>query len=198
MRRLPALSQFYECAYRAIENVEHEDPATPGAARRIFTALESPSRVFDTAEREVLPSCRHLPVAISNAHRGPMPIAALAEAFERLEPSLSWWRRPDAHAHGETFSNGHANTYIAGPAGFEQRSDVIIGASLMAPDVEYPHHSHPPEELYVVMSDGDWYNEHVGWYTPGMGAIVYHEPSVTHGMRSHSQPLLAIWCLWAG
>lgn len=197
MRRSPALTQFFEAAHRALLQCGGDDAPMLAATKRIFTALRSPGAAAAIAEREQLETCRYLSHALDNARRGPAPVLALANAFEALEPSLTWWRRSGAEAHAEPFASGHANTYIAGPSGVERRSDVIIGASLVAPDVDYPQHAHGPEELYIVMSESDWYNEHAGWYTPGVGAVVYHAPGVRHAMRSRSQPLLAIWCLWA-
>lgn len=56
------------------------------------------------------------------------------------------------------FRDGHVNATIAGPEGLEIRRDVWIGViiSLMAPHMRYPDHRHPPEEIYVVLSDGQW------------------------------------------
>ena len=70
--------------------------------------------------------------------------------------------------------------------GLEQRSDVWFGASLVAPNVQYVDHRHPPEEVYVVMSEGEWYREGRGWHTPGVGGVVYNPPNVVHSMRAGS------------
>ena len=50
------------------------------------------------------------------------------------------------------FLNGHANTQILGPLGLENRDDVVIGISLLSPNIEYPVHKHAPEEIYLVLS----------------------------------------------
>jgi len=71
---------------------------------------------------------------------------------------------PGSEAHGEQFLDGHANATIAGPEGLEIRRDVHIGVSLKAPNVRYPDHHHPPEEIYVVLSDGQWRQ---GWIRRG-------------------------------
>ena len=75
---------------------------------------------------------------------------------------------------------------------------MVLGASLLAPGVVYPDHDHPPEEIYLVMSAGDWFNPGAGWYTPGAGGAVHHPPGIVHAMRSGTTPLLAVWCLWPG
>ena len=62
--------------------------------------------------------------------------------------------------------------------------------------MRYVDHQHPPEEIYIVMSDGEWYREGTGWYVPGAGGTVYHPPHVVHAMRAGAVPLLAVWLLW--
>ena len=68
----------------------------------------------------------------------------------------------------------------------------------MAPHVRYPDHRHPPEEVYVSLAGGSWWNTNMDWTTPGPGGLIYNEPNVLHAMRTEAQPLLAIWCLWLG
>ncbi|MGI9301880.1 MAG: dimethylsulfonioproprionate lyase family protein [Gammaproteobacteria bacterium] len=196
MTRPRVLTHLIDATRVALTDVEGE-PAK-AAARRIFSALERPAEYVGADPLETLESCRHLDMALSNARAGPAPIAALADAFEAAQPLMSWQRRADAEAHGDSFYHGHANTWLVGPDAPERRDDVIVGASLVAPGVDYPEHNHAPEELYVVMSEGQWYAEDRGWYTPGVGGIVYHTPGVTHAMRSGATPLFAIWCLWCG
>jgi quercetin dioxygenase-like cupin family protein len=87
---------------------------------------------------------------------------------------------------------GHASADIIGPAGHERHDDDVVGVSLLAPGVIYSDHNHPPEEIYVVMTEGEWFNEQAGWYTPGVGRVVYHRPDIVHAMRSANEPLLAI------
>ena len=91
---------------------------------------------------------------------------------------------------------GHANAYVIGPKGLEKRGKAIVGASLVAPDLQYPDHHHPPEELYIALSDGEWRQNEEAWHTPGLGGLVHNPSNVTHSMRAKSEPLLAVWCLW--
>lgn len=195
MERSDTLASFIDSARQAAFTLTEQDSSAHGAAERIFSALETPAEVIEGEPSAQLSAYDYLPSALGNAVAGPAPIKALSETLEGLAPDLSWQRRANAETQGERFYHGHANTTIIGPAGVEPRNDVIIGVSLVAPDVWYPEHNHPPEELYIVMSEGDWYHENAGWYTPGIGAIVYHEPWITHAMRSGEQPLLAVWCL---
>jgi mannose-6-phosphate isomerase-like protein (cupin superfamily) len=77
----------------------------------------------------------------------------------------------------------------------ESREDVWVGVSLMAPNTSYPVHHHPPEEVYLVLSEGEWWNDADGWFKPGFGRTVYHRPDQRHAMRSGGEPLLALWAL---
>ncbi len=118
------------------------------------------------------------------------------DAFAAIEPQLSWKVRPGAETQGESFLRGHDNATIVGAEGLETRRDVWIGVSLMAPHTRYPDHRHPPEEIYVVLSDGQWRQASDPWHEPGVGGLVYNPPNIVHAMRSTERPLLALWFLW--
>ena len=195
MRRSAALSRFLEAADDALAELTEAGTPAGDAAARISGALAASTGTLVPSEAEAPPACRHLGAALGRA-RGVASIASLAEAFSDLVPELAWRRRPGAEAHGEVFREGHANALIVGPGGLEQRNDVLVGASLVAPGVRYIDHQHPPEEIYIVMSEGEWYREGKGWYVPGAGGTVYHPPDVVHAMRAGSTPLLALWMLW--
>lgn len=174
-------------------------PGHPGhaAAQRMRQALDAkPTQPSPATTPHALPVCRHLDTALALARAGAAPERAWADTLAALAPALHWAR--SRRSGTEAFHQGHANTEIIGPAGLERRSDVVLGASLLAPGVVYPDHDHPPEEIYLVLSAGDWFNRHAGWYTPGAGGAVYHPPGIVHAMRAGTTPLLAIWCLWPG
>jgi quercetin dioxygenase-like cupin family protein len=199
MPRSDALADFITQVGRGITDAFA--PGQPGhaVAQRMRLALDTvpPQPGGPATPPCALPACRHLDTALALARAaGPAPLGAWAEAFAAVAPSLHWVR--SQRRGTEAFHQGHANTEIVGPAGLEQRSDVVLGASLLAPGVVYPDHDHPPEEIYLVLSAGDWFNRKRGWYTPGAGGAVHHPPGIVHAMRAGATPLLAIWCLWPG
>ena len=197
MKRPEALDHFLHTA-RDTLSARVEDGTPPGgAATRIFDALANSVGTLAPETLVPPPACRHLPSVLECARAAP-EVSTLAEAFAALEPELRWRRRPGSEAHGRAFHDGHANADIVGPMGLEQRSDVLVGASLIAPGVRYVNHRHPPEEVYIVMSEGEWYREDRGWHTPGVGGIVYNPPDALHAMRAGPKALLAFWLLWAG
>jgi quercetin dioxygenase-like cupin family protein len=194
--RSPNFQSFLTLAEGAIYHASVEGPAH-SAAERIFSALRVPSAQAPTPATVRLPVCRHLPAALEYARRQPGPVGALAEAFSAIEPQLNWHLRPGAETQDQLFLDGHANATITGPEGLEIRHDVRIGASLMAPQTQYPDHRHPPEEIYVVLSGGEWRQGSNPWHEPGIGGLVHNPPNIVHAMRATDRPLLAFWFLWA-
>lgn len=192
--RPPELQSFIDRTREAI--ARHTRPGEPAAAAAgcLFAALERPAANSVDSKPRRLPACRYLAPALNTAQTL-RDITPLAAAFALIEPGLAWFRRPSADAG---FSEGHANAYIIGPGGIEPRDDAMIGVSLIAPAVQYPDHHHPPEEVYAVLSPGQWRQNDGPWHEPGPGGIVYNPPNIVHAMRSGAAPLLAIWCLWNG
>ncbi len=159
--------------------------ATGGAA-----ALPSPAQQ---------PACTYLDAALEGARSAGGPIAALADALAVLSVQLAWSQRPSGPEDETAFKDRHANAVVVGINGLETRSDLRIGISLMAPATRYPDHRHPPEEIYTVLSPGEWKQGVAGpWRSPGIGGFVHNTPNIVHAMRSTDMPLLAVWCLWIG
>lgn len=128
--------------------------------------------------------CRHLPAALAAT---PTP---LAEAFTVLEPHLRWRQRDLPGLVG-----CYADAPVLGEMGLQQRSGLMSGISLLAPHATYPDHQPPPEEIYLALSGGEWWNTETPWHAPGPGGIVHNPPGILHAMRGTTVPLLAIWFL---
>ena len=171
------------------------DEQSSSAAVRVFERLTQKVGAEVAAEPRRLPVCRFLDAAYAGMAAGASPLPELASAFSALDPRLCWERRATANPADTVFFDGHANAVLIGPRGLEQREDVWVGVSLMAPGVLYPDHSHPPEEVYFAFTAGQWWNTRMGWAEPGPGGLVYNEPGIMHAMRSGSAPLLALWLL---
>ena len=197
MTRPGTLARFIDAARSAV-SVRVRDRTPPAAAAaRAFQALATSVGTIAPDTGAPPPAYRHLPSALERA-RGAPELSPLVEAFEALEPELRWRRRTGSEVHGTEFHDGHANTDIIGPTGLERRNDVWFGATLVAPDVRYVDHRHPPEEIYLVLSQGEWFREGCGWHAPGVGGVVYNPPDVVHAMRAGPAALLALWLLPTG
>jgi len=198
LSRSPDLQVFLSAAEAAVRQRCGGTGPVAMVADRLFAALQVPSTPAAQPGSGRLPVCRYLNAVLDHAGSQPDPIGSLAGAFAAIEQGLSWKTRAGAEAQGEQFLNGHANATIVGSEGLEIRPDVWIGVSLMAPHVRYPDHRHPPEEVYVVLSGGEWRQGSGEWHAPGIGGLVHNPPNIVHAMRSGESPLLALWFLWIG
>jgi quercetin dioxygenase-like cupin family protein len=192
------LQRFIDAAEAGIRAKAAQFPDAMSMADRIFSALKDTGGVHLDCTPARLAACSHLEIAYGQARNGPDPVATLTDAFAAIEPGLAWDRRQGSAQISEDFYNGHANAIIAGEGGLEARQDVRIGVSLLAPEIQYPRHHHPPEELYVVLSPGKWMQNDEPLALKRSGDLVHNPPNVWHSMQAAEAPLLAIWCLWVG
>jgi quercetin dioxygenase-like cupin family protein len=196
IERTPDLQRLLDLTGEAIARRASPSESVCRAGARIFSALARPEPRATATVPSRLPACDYLAAALAAARAAGGDVASLADAFATIEPSLTWRRRPGAEDAAPDFRDGHANAVIVGPGGLEPRDDAMVGVSLMAPAVQYPDHRHPPEEVYVVLSPGEWRQRNGPWHEPGPGGFVHNPPGIVHAMRSGKAPLLAIWCLW--
>jgi len=140
------------------------------------------------------PSAERLPVCDWIGPALAVRPSDLSRAFGAIEGQLAWRRRGSARP-GNGFWDGHANAVILGPGGLEERGDVWIGATVMAPEVDYPSHNHAPEEVYLALTPGEWWNAAMDWTDPGPTGCIYNPPGIAHAMRSGAGPFLALWYL---
>ncbi|CDZ40092.1 Putative transcriptional regulator protein [Neorhizobium galegae bv. officinalis] len=194
MARSEALQDFLNTAFVAFDRFA-KDPRARQSLMQIFAHLQTslPERV-NIAKRLSVCGLYLEGVLAEKAEQPPLNI--LLRRFAALETQLEWNRRSTYdNSASANFPMGHANTMIVGPGGLEDRSDVWLGATLMAPNVRYPDHDHAPEEIYLVLSDGEFTQGDSGWFTPGMGGSFYNPPGIRHAMRSGEGPLFAFWAL---
>jgi len=192
------LQRFIDATEAGIRARATDFPDAMPMAERIFGALKDTGDVKTKNTPARLAACRHLESALSQARDGPDPVPELADALAAIEPEFTWNRRPGSAQVAGDFYNSHANAIIIGEGGLEVRQDVRIGVSLVAPDIHYPRHRHPPEELYVVLAPGKWMQDDNSSTFKRSGDLVHNVPNVWHAMQATKVPLLAIWCLWVG
>jgi hypothetical protein len=195
--RNPLLQEFLTSVAEVFGTIALGHEAA-GTIDRIGGALQTKSRAgSQTANR--LPVCRHLDDALATARAASPALGRVTDAFAALAPSLTWTRRPTGGPFAsDNWPEGHANATIVGSGALEDREDLIIGVSLLAPYVRYPDHDHSPEEVYLVLSPGRFKHGESDWFEPGIGGTFYNEPNIKHAMASDEAPLLALWYLWVG
>lgn len=187
------LQQFLDAARSAFaaRAVPGSDPARVVA--EVFGRCNRPPAAGAAPAASRLAVCDWFEPALALARAaGP---AAVAPALARLGPRLAWGRRASADPADRSFYDGHANAMILGPGGLEPRADLWIGLSLIAPGVTYPFHSHPPEEVYLPLAPGEWWNERMDWTDPGPAGLIYNPAGIRHAMRAVGTPFLALWIL---
>ncbi|MDR7127222.1 dimethylsulfonioproprionate lyase family protein [Pseudotabrizicola sp. 4114] len=142
-----------------------------------------------------LSALSYLPPGLATA-RANADLCAVADAIAALAPQLHWRQSKSTDDTASAgFLEGHVNTLVLGAAGLEIQHRFAIGLSLVAPQVAYPMHSHPPEELYLLLSPGDFRHDGDGWLALGTGETFYNTPGILHSMRAGQMPLVAIWLM---
>jgi hypothetical protein len=195
--RLPALQAFLD-SVRDAPALAPVDGAIANCAAGVFARLDNVVAASSRPARR-LPACAFIADAIGTTTDADPALARIAHSFAVLEPMLAWSQRSGGGPFAsENFTDGHANAMVVGPGGFEDRDDVWVGVSLMAPEVRYPDHRHSPEEVYLVLSPGEFRQGGAAWFAPGIGGALYNEPNIVHAMRSGPAPLFAVWCLLPG
>lgn len=194
MARSDVLQDFLDAAVVAY-NQFARDPLSCQSVARIFARLETSQPERSNIGKRLAVCDRYLE-SILATKTGHASLDVLVERFKALEPLLEWEQR-ETHGNtaSENFPVSHANALIVGPGGLEDRKDIWLGATLMAPNVRYPDHDHSPEETYLVLSDGEFMHGDSDWFTPGIGGSFYNPPGIRHAMRSKEQPLFAFWAL---
>jgi hypothetical protein len=188
MKRSPDITAFLDASASALR-AACTGPALL-AAEALIARAAAPGGPGVEAAR--LPACDWIAPALAAVAP---ERAALARSFATVEGQLRWYRRAGAAESEQTFWNGHANAVILGPGGLETRDDVWIGATVMAPGVRYADHDHPPEEVYLSLTPGEWWNAGMDWTDPGPTGFIYNPPGIAHAMRSGAGPFLALWYL---
>lgn len=192
MTRSPDIARFLDASVLALRQA-CRGPAL-AAAERVIARFDTAGDMAGIAggAPNRLPVCRWIGAALGGVAADRH---ALARAFAALEPQLDWKRRAGARPGDGPFWDGHANAVILGPAGIERREDLLVGVTVMAPGVRYVDHDHPPEEVYLSLTPGEWWNAAMDWTDPGPTGAIYNPPGIAHAMRSGAEPFLALWYL---
>lgn len=195
VERAQDLGRFLDLLHQALASEAAQGTRPQALIEDIFAALATAS-----ANGQVLPAtvpvCEHLQEGLADAQRQDGKVGAVAAALADLAPQIGWRRRPGSKEDAADFRDRHGSARIIGTDGLEPREDITVGISLLAPGTRYPDHQHPPEEIYLALSPGEWRQQDGPWHAPGPGGLVHNPPNIVHAMRAATDaPLLAVWCL---
>lgn len=188
-------SDFLNRLTRAIGARARNGGALQRAYERVAECLPEKAEI-DPARAARHPACGHLAACYANLEAADLPVRDLAAAFRAIEPAFPWAKSHRAAA--APLAETYAGALVVGPGGAIASDKVQIGVSLMAPEITFPDHQHPPEEVYIALSTGAWRQNADPWVEPGIGGLIYNPPNIVHAMRSGKEPFLAIWCLPLG
>lgn len=187
-----------------------------GLARYVRRALEAADLDAATVRRFGEPLGRLHPV---RPHRGDgmdLPVLrdwnrALASApvavrplLAALGPSLIWTRNPNYRGRpNPRFLANYGYGVMLGPADRRARPLVddassSMGLLMLGPDVVYPRHRHPAEEIYIPLAGTGWWQRgDTPWRRVPPGIAIHHPPHMPHATRTGGAPLVALY-LWHG
>ena len=111
--------------------------------------------------------------------------------FHEIAHKLKWRPSPRADFDAEVMSLSTLNEMI-------DLNGLVAGLLFMTPNQIYPEHKHPPQEVYFVLSGtASWlYGGKKEYQQQIPGDVIYNHSGVLHGMKTESEPLLALYFLW--
>lgn len=99
---------------------------------------------------------------------------------------------------GDAFMAGYGYVEFAGPKeALFHAPDIRVGLLLLGPNLHYPLHTHPAEEVYHPLTAGLWRRGEEDWRAVPAGHAIHHASMVPHETRSGDRTLLALYC-WRG
>ncbi|WP_080587813.1 dimethylsulfonioproprionate lyase family protein [Pseudomonas brassicacearum] len=119
----------------------------------------------------------------------------MVQRISNIAPVLYWHRQSNPSELPE-FNSGHYNAIIFGEHGIATLGNLILGVTVMGPGVTYPKHRHKPEELYIALSDSEWWRPLQEWVSPGVGGTIYNTSNLLHSMHAGMRHHLSLWFLF--
>ncbi|MDA1075570.1 MAG: dimethylsulfonioproprionate lyase family protein [Proteobacteria bacterium] len=142
------------------------------------------------ASFEARPASRYMP-----PHWPEVPLS-LGPALSAARSLLHWQRNPN-YAQA-AFVHNYCYCELMGPEGHARNPHFALGLLYLNEHTHYPAHAHPAEEIYhVLTANSQWRSGSKAWQVHTAGDRIFHPARVPHEMKTHDQPLLALY-LWRG
>ncbi|MGO6882995.1 dimethylsulfonioproprionate lyase family protein [Rhizobium ruizarguesonis] len=163
-------------------------------AGKVFEKLIRPGRFPPFEKREAPENHRLLQFATESL--GPQDPASrgLTAAFVQLADNLTWARSKAGPFASRNFENSHAHAVLFGPGGIEERNDVRIGVTILAPYTRFPDHTQYQPRAFLALSPMEFCTESDSWKRLHAGEIAYSGAGEVVAMRCTAKPLLMLWC----
>jgi len=190
------VSHFHAVLQERLNRVPASAPEVRQEANAVLASLPEQTGVRQSkkAGGQTLPVVAWFEAALSGAQAGPE--ATIASAISPLAADLTWTFGYPPDPRWPTLGSSAGFADIIGKAGLLP-ADVVVGLTLLAPGTYYPLHAHPAVELYLVLSgNAEWTAGPITAVRPP-GSLILHPTQVPHAMRTHDEPLLALFT-WRG
>jgi hypothetical protein len=118
----------------------------------------------------------------------------LAHGLMDLLDDLDWYPGRSGPYASANFEREHAHAILAGPGGIEERSELRIGLTVMAPYTRFPDHEQTDPRVVVALSEGEFQSDGSCWFREQVGSSLFYPPGRQLAMRCTGSPLLILWC----
>ena len=168
----------------------------PGAVSMLGTVLADLGRAASSA-----PALAPHAITASALLDAALPRTAFGAVIAQAAPLLRWRQNPNYTIAnmGAGFMAGYGYVEFAGPKdALFHAPDIRVGLLLLGPELHYPLHAHPAEEVYHPLTNGGrWRRGQEPWRTVPAGHAIHHPPMIPHETKAADSTLLALYC-WRG
>jgi uncharacterized RmlC-like cupin family protein len=142
-----------------------------------------------------LPVCRWL---ASLEPLAALATRALVRDFVAAADILEWRQTYSAVDFGPEFLERYGWTELVGLRGPIGSEKVACGFLMLAPETEYPAHTHEAEEIYLPLAgEALWMHGEASFVARAPGEMIEHSSWMPHATRTRENPLLALY-VWRG
>ncbi len=161
-------------------------------AGKICHTLSKPGSLY-SAGGNTLPAARYLSEALEQARSIGGPLSALAEDIDANVSALRWYRSKPGPWASVNFVLGHAHALVVGPGGIEERDDVHLGVTVMAPYSRFPDHRRKHPTVFLALSRVEVRSNESDWVVLPPGGIFFSDEGTEIAIRCTGNPLLLLW-----
>ncbi|WP_352231033.1 dimethylsulfonioproprionate lyase family protein [Brucella sp. NBRC 12950] len=118
----------------------------------------------------------------------------LWESLVTLLPNLRWHCTfSEVHSHTH-YVRAHLHTIIIGRQGIEERDDIAVGATVIAPSPTFPHLVRYRGQVILMLASGEVRKNGGSWRRVPAGTVLHTDERFIYELRNRDTSLLILWC----